>query len=83
MRLRRVEIANFRKLRGPVVLDGLDNGLVIVSGENEEGKSTILAAIKAAVFEHHTARGIFRESMAPHSGGVPEVAVEFDVNGHV
>ena len=57
MRLRRIEIAHFRKLAGPVVLDGLGDGLIVVSGDNEEGKSTILAALKAAFFEHHADRG--------------------------
>lgn len=81
MRLRRVEIANFRKLQGPVVLDGLDDGLVIVSGDNEEGKSTVLAALKAAFFEHHAVGGAYREGLAPHRGGVPEVAVAFEAGG--
>ena len=56
MRLRRIEIAQFRKLTGPVVLDGLGDGLIVVSGDNEEGKSTVLAALKAAFFEHHAVR---------------------------
>ncbi|MEK0082133.1 AAA family ATPase [Benzoatithermus flavus] len=78
MRLRRIEIANFRKLAGPVVLDELGPGLVIVSGDNEEGKSTVLAALKAAFFEHHTVGGAIREAMTPHGGGTPEIAVEFE-----
>jgi hypothetical protein len=78
LRLRRIEIANFRKLAGPVVLDELGPGLVIVSGDNEEGKSTVLAALKAAFFEHHTVGGAVREAMSPHSGGTPEVRVEFE-----
>ena len=81
MRLRRIEIAQFRKLAGPVVLDGLGDGLVVVSGDNEEGKSTILAALKAAFFEHHTIGGSVREAMAPHAGGTPEIAVEFECGG--
>lgn len=81
MRLRRIEIAQFRKLAGPVVLDGLGDGLIVVSGDNEEGKSTVLAALKAAFFEHHTVGGAVREAMAPHAGGVPEIAVEFECGG--
>ena len=81
VRLRRIEIAQFRKLTGPVVLDGLGDGLIVVSGDNEEGKSTVLAALKAAFFEHHAAGGAVREAMAPHRGGVPEIAVEFECGG--
>ena len=81
MRLRRIEIAQFRKLTGPVVLDGLGDGLIVVSGDNEEGKSTVLAALKAAFFEHHAAGGAVREAMAPHRGGVPEITVEFECAG--
>lgn len=83
MKLRRIEIANFRKLGGPIVLDGLGDGLVLVSGQNEEGKSTVLAALKAAFFEHHTVGGAVREAMAPrvNGRGVPEVAVTFDCGG--
>lgn len=83
MRLRRIEIAHFRKLMGPVVLDELSDGLVVISGDNEEGKSTILAALKAAFFEHHQTGGAVREAMAPHRGGVPEIAVAFEVGGQM
>ena len=83
MRLRRIEIAHFRKLTGPVVLDGLGDGLVVIAGDNEEGKSTILAALKAAFFEHHQTGGAVREAMAPLRGGVPEIAVEFEIGGEM
>lgn len=83
MRLRRIEIGQFRKLSGPVVLPGLGDGLIVVSGDNEEGKSTVLAALKAAFFEHHAAGGAVREAMAPHRGGVPEIKVEFDCAGEL
>ena len=36
MRLHRVEIRNFRKLKGPVVLDGLADRLTVVAGDNTE-----------------------------------------------
>ncbi|MFO1072085.1 MAG: AAA family ATPase [Geminicoccaceae bacterium] len=81
MRLRRIEIRSFRKLAGPVVLDGLGDGLVLVSGANEEGKSTVLAALKAAFFEHHGVGGAVREAMAPHGGGTPEIAIGFESGG--
>ncbi len=82
MRLRRIEIRNFRKLVGPVVVDGLDNGLTVIAGDNEEGKSTLLAALKAALFEHHAVGGAIRESMAPLGRtDTPEIALELELGG--
>ncbi len=81
MRLHRVEIRNFRKLKGPVVLDGLADRLTVVAGDNEEGKSTVLHALKAALFEHHTVGGAVREAITPYDGGTPEVALEFEIGG--
>ncbi len=81
MRLRRLEIRRFRKLAGPVLLDGLGDGITVIGGDNEDGKSTVLAALKAALFEHHTVGGAVREAMTPHDGGVPEVQVDFEVGG--
>lgn len=83
MRLRRLAVRNFRKLEGPVLLEGLGDGLTLVSGCNEEGKSTLLAALKAALFEHHKVGGAVREGMVPLriTGVVPEVEVDFEVEG--
>jgi chromosome segregation ATPase len=81
MKLRRIEIARFRKLGEPLVMDRLGDGLVVISGDNEEGKSTVLAALKAAFFEHHTVGGTVRDAMVPHRGGVPEIAVGFECGG--
>jgi hypothetical protein len=81
MRLHRVEIRQFRKLKGPVILDGLAEPLTVVAGDNEEGKSTVLHALKAALFEHHTVGGAVREAITPYDGGTPEVLVEFEIGG--
>ncbi|MFO1068978.1 MAG: AAA family ATPase [Geminicoccaceae bacterium] len=81
MRLRRVEIREFRKLAGPLVLDGIGDGLTVIGGDNEEGKSTVLAALKAGLFEHHTVGGQVREAMTPYGGGTPEVTIEFTLGG--
>lgn len=82
MRLRRIEIRNFRKLVGPVVVDGLNDGLTVIAGDNEEGKSTLLAALKAALFEHHAVGGAVREAMAPLGRtDAPEIALELELGG--
>jgi DNA repair exonuclease SbcCD ATPase subunit len=81
MRLRRVEVRNFRRLDHPVCIDGIGDGLTIVGGDNEDGKSTLLSALKAGLFEHHGVGGAIREAMSPHDGAVPEVAVSFEHAG--
>ena len=83
MKLRRLSVRNFRKLEGQIRLEGLGDGLTLVSGCNEEGKSTLLAALKAALFEHHKVGGAVREAMIPlgTAGLVPEVEVDFEVGG--
>jgi DNA repair exonuclease SbcCD ATPase subunit len=84
VRLRRLVVRHFRKLQGPVALDPIGDGLTIVSGDNEEGKSTLLAALKCALFEHHAVGGAVREAMAPQGTSlVPEVEVDFVVGGQL
>ena len=82
MHLRRIEIRNFRKLREPVRIDLPDDSLCVIAGDNEEGKSTVLAAIQAAFFIRHGISGKAAEAMQPFGSAVrPEVAVEFDLKG--
>lgn len=83
MRLRRVRIEDFRKLRGPVCLDGLGDGLTIISGDNEDGKSTVLEAIRAALFCRHSSEADFVRSLAPFgcAGARPIVELDFELGG--
>ena len=81
MRLRRVEVRAFRKI-GHVVVEGLSDGLNVVVGDNEAGKSTLLAALRAALFEKHRVRGEAAEAMLPYGQSVrPEVALDFELGG--
>jgi hypothetical protein len=81
MRLRRIEVRNFRKLRHAVVED-LSDGLNVVVGDNEAGKSTLLSALRAALFEKHRVSGETAQGMLPFGAQVrPEVEVEFDIDG--
>lgn len=85
MRLRRIEIRNFRKFLDPIVIDGIDDRLTVISGDNEDGKSTVLAALQAVLFERHAVRGEVAERMQPRGRDDlrPELAIEFDgPDGH-
>jgi len=81
MKLRRIEVKDFRKL-GHVVIDDLGDGLNVIVGDNEAGKSTLLAALRAALFERHRVGGAAAAAMQPYNQSVrPEVALEFERGG--
>jgi uncharacterized protein YhaN len=81
MHLRRIEIRDFRKL-SHVIVDDLKDGLNVLVGDNEAGKSTILAAIRAALFERHRVGGDVAAAMQPYGQSVrPQVAIDFELDG--
>lgn len=82
MIIRRIEVHDFRKLTGRLVIDGLTAGLTVVAGDNEDGKSTLLQCIRTAFFEKHTVGGDRAASFQPyHSKIRPEVRIEFELEG--
>jgi hypothetical protein len=82
MIIRRLEVRNFRKLVGPVVLDGLQAGLTVVVGDNEEGKSTLLQALRTVFFDRYNLGGQDAESFLPYNSVVrPEISVCFELQG--
>lgn len=81
MQLHRLEVRNFRKLKH-VVVDGLAPGLNVVVGDNEAGKSTLLAALRAVMFERHRVGGRALQAMLPHGHEMrPEIVLDFGLNG--
>ena len=57
MRIRSFEVSDFRKFDRPVRLEGLGDGINVLAEPNEFGKSTLLAAFKAVLFEQHRVGG--------------------------
>ncbi len=81
MKLRRIEVTDFRKL-GHVVIDDLGDGLNVVVGDNEAGKSTLLAALRAVLFERHRVGGAAAAAMQPYNQSVrPEIRLDFERSG--
>jgi len=75
MQLRSIEVKDFRKLSHVAVHD-LKDGLNVVVGDNEAGKSTLLAALRAVLFERHRVGGAVAERMLPYGQSVrPEITV--------
>ena len=82
MRFRRIAVRNFKKLLAPVAIEDLGDGVTIIAGDNEEGKSTLLEAIRAGLFERHNVTGKAADEKQPFGSAVrPEVCIEFDLDG--
>lgn len=82
MLIRRLRIEDFRKLRGPVCIDGIGRGITVIAGDNEEGKSTVLQALRAVLFCRHGSDGIEAKQMLPNDGGgQPRIELDFSIDG--
>ena len=56
MKLRSLAVNQFKKFTTPTRLEGIEDGLNVVVGPNEMGKSTLLDALRAALFEKYSSR---------------------------
>ena len=82
MLIRCIRIKDFRKFTGPVCIDGIGNGITVISGDNEEGKSTVLEAIRNVLFTRHRTNGALADRMQPFGQSVrPEISLEFEIDG--
>ncbi len=83
MRIERFAVRDFRKLTDGAEIDGLDPGLTVIVGDNEEGKSTLLKALQAVFFDRHGLTGNSIEHILPFgtAGLRPTVEVDFELDG--
>ncbi len=82
MRLRTIELDQFRKFDRRVRLEGLGDGVNVLCGPNEHGKSTVLAALRAVLFERHNSRTESIRGYQHRRGSTaPAVALEFEHDG--
>jgi uncharacterized protein YhaN len=82
MKLCALELDQFRKFDRPVRVQGMTNGLNLIVGPNEMGKSTLLAALVAALFEKHRSSSRTVQSFQPsRHRTAPRVALDFEVGG--
>ena len=82
MKLRKLAVNQFKRFIVPTQLGELGDGLNLVVGPNELGKSTLLDALRAVLFERYSsgARPI-RALQNDRSGAAPVVELVFEVNG--
>jgi len=75
----RFSVRDFRKLAAGVAVEGLEPGITVLVGDNEEGKSTLLKALQSAFFDRYKLTGKAVEDMMPFGakGMRPTVEVGF------
>jgi hypothetical protein len=82
MKIRSIHLTNFRKFVGTVGVDGITDGVNLLVGENEVGKSTLLEAINGVIFEKAKSQTERARSFRHFvNGTVPEVELAFDLDG--
>ncbi|HCP81693.1 MAG TPA: chromosome segregation protein SMC [Octadecabacter sp.] len=78
MKLVSVTLSDIRRFTKPVRIDGIGDGLNVLTAANENGKSTLFDALQAVFFQGHRAKGKEIVALKPHAGGAPEVEVEVE-----
>ena len=82
MKLRKLSVNQLKRFTAPTQLGELGDGLNLVVGPNELGKSTLLDALRAVLFERHSSRARPIVSLQnDRSGAAPVVELVFEVNG--
>lgn len=83
MKIRAITLNNVRRFTRPTRLQGIGDGLNVLSEPNEHGKSTLFDGLRALFFKRHSARDKEIMALRPHAGGAPEVTVEVETDaGH-
>jgi DNA repair exonuclease SbcCD ATPase subunit len=82
MKLRALELEQFRKFDRKVRIAGFGDRVNVLSGPNEFGKSTILAAIRGLLFERHNSKAdAIRRMQNWRGNAAPVLAMEFETGG--
>ena len=82
MKLRSLSVNQFKRFTSPQVLDDIGDELNIVVGPNELGKSTLLDALRAVLFERYGSKAqAIQRLQNDRSQAAPVVELEFDING--
>lgn len=81
MKINRLRVDQFRRFRQPFELRDFDPGLNLFAGPNEAGKSTLVAALRAAFFERHRSGTV--EHLRPwgDASAAPEIELDFELDG--
>lgn len=78
MKILALRVAAFRRFGEPVAIETFSDGVNVLCGPNEMGKSTMFHALEAAFLTRHKVSGGALEAMRPYGGGEPLVEVDFE-----
>ena len=83
LQISRLRVENVRRFRAPVELRDLAPGLNLFTGPNEAGKSTLVAAIRAAFFERNRSKA--GEALLPWDApsASPDIEIDFCIGDTV
>lgn len=81
MKITRLRVSELQQFRQPYELADLQDGLNLISGPNESGKSTLARALRWAFFERH--RSVGAEVLRPFgdSAATPTIELDFELDG--
>jgi uncharacterized protein YhaN len=81
VKITRIRLEQFKQFRKPVAITDLADGINLFTGPNEAGKSTIVAAVRAAFFERHRSGSV--DDLRPwgDASASPTVELDFTVAG--
>ena len=81
MKLRSLAVNQFKKFTSPMRLDNINDGLNVVVGPNEMGKSTLLDALRAVLFEKHDSKARpVKDLQNDRNKAGPVVELTFELN---
>lgn len=83
MKLRALRVADFRRFSEPVAVEGIVDGINILVGPNEYGKSTLFQALEALFITRARVTGAVLEEMRPYRGGEPAVEADVEIDGQL
>ena len=76
MKILALRVAAFRRFTDPAAIEDFAEGVNVLAGPNEMGKSTFFRALEAAFLTRHKVTGNVLNEMRPFAGvGVEEVHV--------
>lgn len=81
MKIRSIAVNQFKKFTTPMCLDDIGDGLNVVIGPNEMGKSTLLDALRASLFEKYSSKAqpiLALQNDRNQAAPVVELAFEVD-----
>ena len=78
-----IEVSGIGRFLNPVKLTGLRPGVYVLAAANEAGKSTLFRAVRACLFDRHTATHRNIQDLASNGAALPaKVTVSFEHGGH-